>query len=123
MAGNSGNLGDPGRILPARADKNCHESSHPGQASEATEREGGKGSRELGFCILKLPVGPELRRWLVAVQANGGGVSRATVPLEFQARYEAQFSTTFSSDEKMLLCAVQKGCYWSHVATEHLTDS
>ena len=43
----------------------------------------------------------------MAVQANGEGVSRATVPLEFQACYEAQFSTTFSGDEKMLLCAVQ----------------
>lgn len=41
---------------------------------------------------------------------------------EFQACCEAQFSTAFSSDENMLLCAVQYGCYWSHVATELLTD-
>ena len=79
-AGNSGNWGNPSPILPAWADKNCHETNHPGQVSKATERECGKGSRELSFCILKLPVAPELRRWLVAVQANGEGVSRATVP-------------------------------------------
>lgn len=57
----------------------------PGQASKATERQCGKGSQELSFCTLKLPVAPELRRWLVAAQANGKAVSRAPVPLEFQA--------------------------------------
>lgn len=55
-------LGDPSCVLPAQADKNCHETSHPGQVSEATARECGKGSRELSFCTLKLPVAPELRR-------------------------------------------------------------
>lgn len=58
----------------------------------------------------------------MAAQANGEAVSRAPVPLEFQACCEAQFSTAFSSNENMLLCAVQYGCYWSHVATELLTD-